>query len=400
MMNNLALLKEALGAPTDQQLFDTTWGKAVDPSQLVKLGETMGTPSIREMRKRYNTLLGPNASQKSFDQLYSKSVQKYIMSTKDGTMAGVATAIPIIFDQEIFNILQGATPFLDLIPKRGYVGTRLRLNNISARDNSVGFVSEAESADITGQSNGDFTIAPVEAEMKIHVDIVNTTEFGQRGSEHYMDLHGTGLAQRTLQYLLQQEQALLYGNPTKAGLEGDAYSISGYTGLAKSCEDAGTAINKAAVSSDVVGDVKKVISDMLQSGNAINVADLQIWCSHTMYNILEDEITDFGRIELDKNAVNYGFGQIIISGVPIYRGQAIREYTFGIAGPSTETEGSPGDIFIVNTSSAAMWYLAPLSMINLGAVGLAQRQAIFEFSTFADRSDGLFNRYLYNYPTG
>jgi len=379
---------QMLGALDAKQIFKQTWGKMMDKELFSTRDKAKMGPSIKQLVKM-----------EGFKEASKDQARKAVHLAKAMSMSDVTTATPIIFDPEILGLLNDATPFLNAIDKEPYQGYTVRSNNISARDDPVGAISEATSRDLSSYSK-DFTIGPVSADMKIFADVAETTDFGQAGTAHYMNFRETNLGQRVAAHLRSMERHLLYGNPAKAGAGGDPYDTNAFEGIANICEDAGTSIDKAAVSSDFLQDIADVIADMLQSGNNILPSDLSIWVSQTMMEALKADARTgyYGQINVqDGGTIDFNYAALRISGVPVIAGDQIREHTFAIAGPGTEAEGSAGDVFIVNKLASKMRYLAPMSIIPLARIGLAERVALFEFSTFIDRADGLFNRYLYNY---
>jgi len=379
-----AAVGQMFGSYSPEEIFKMTWGQFVDEKSFFSKDRARMGPSIKQMMKM-------PGFKEAAEGLVSKAVRKAM------SMSDVSSGTPIIFDPEILGLLADATPFLNWIDKEPYQGYTVRANNISARDNPVGAISESTSRDLSSYSK-DFTLSTVSADMKIFADVAETTDFGQFGTQHYMNFRETNLGQRVAAHLRSMERHLLYGNPAKAGSGGDPYDTTSFEGIANICEDAGMATDKSTVSSDYLQDLADTIAGMLQSGYNILPADLTIFCSYTMLEALKEDARYYGRIDIGEGGtVNFQYDALTISGVPVIAGDQIREHTFAIAGPATEPEGAVGDVFIVNKRACKMRYLAPMSIIPLARIGLAERVALFEFSTYIDKSDGLFSRYLYNY---
>jgi hypothetical protein len=228
--------------------------------------------------------------------------------------------------------------------------------------------------------------------MKIMTDVAETSDYGQIGSEHYMNLRDTSLGERVAELMRETEEALLYGDVTQAGVTGDAFDAEAFNGIAKTCSLAGTSVNKAA-EGEFLADLKATIASMLDSGYNILRSDLEIWVSNTMHNALEEDMGTKTIIQAGTDTARYGYPKIVIDGVPVIAGDNIKQHTFTALGGAT-TVGSAGDVFIVNKRAIRMYSLAPLSIIPLARIGLADRTGLFQFLTYADRSAGLFCRYL------
>jgi len=375
-------LREQLMDYTEKELFDNTWGKAVSNRFMRQQKGGLGTATVKDILR--NT---PDW-QKQYEGHISKAIAS--MKTKAMTMSGVSAAIPIIFDPEVISLLQSETPFLDLIDHEGYQGYTVRVDNISARDDPVGFQAEADV--LTLSTAKDVTFAVRSADMKIFVDKAQISDFGQMGSEHFLNLRDTTLGERIAAGLQYLEQCMLYGDPSQAGSDGSPYDTNAFQGMAKTFTTAGTNVDRSDVASDFLGDIKGYIAALLQSGYAVNPNDLIILCSETMYDALEEDAAFYGRWMINDDKINYGGKGISIRGVPVFPGKNIRTHTFN----STDV-GDDGDVFIINKRASKMKLLAPLSMIPLARDGLSENVALFQFSTYIDRAYGYFGRYLQAY---
>lgn len=376
-------LRNKLKSVRSEDLFQNTWGKAVNDSYLTKEMDANGTLSVKEIIKRT-----PEHKEK-YENHTAKAIGGF--RTKAAmTMSGISSAVPIIFDPEIISLLSKETPFLDAVDQEGYQGYTVRANNISARADPIGHQAEADVLSLSDTSN--ITISTVSSDMEITVDQAQISDFGQMGSQHYMNLRDTTLGERIAAFLQLQEQTLLYGDSSSGGTGGSPYDADSFNGLAKIYEDQGTDVDRSAVSSGFLEDIKGYIYALLQSTYSITTQDLLVFCSYTMYDALEADATSYGRWEINDERINYGGKRIHIAGVPVIPGHNIRGHTF-----NSTSVGDDGDVFIVNKRAAKMKYLAPLSIIPLARDGLAENVGLFEFSTLIDRADGLFGRYLKEY---
>lgn len=387
-MTDFVGMRNLLGGMTDQEIFDMTWGKALGQSAMVKELGAMSTKSVQEVLRAT-----PEWREKNAHTVH-KAVE---MTRKAMSYSGSSAAIPIIFDPEVIDLLNNETPFLSAVQHRGYAGAAVRVNNISARDAGIGYISESTSMDLSGDTGNDATVAPVSGTMKIDADVAQTSDFGQMAGEHYISLKDTNLGARIAEAGQRQEKALLYGYPALNGATGDPADANCFKGIHRTCIDGGTSVDKSGFAGNILKDIKREIATMLQSTYAISPADLRIFVSWDMHDRLQNHVRS-PIVNVNEKQIDYGFPTLKISGVPVIAGHNIRAHTFQAAGPTPTTVGNAGDVFIVNTRADVVYEMAPMSIMPLARIGLAERVALFTFHTYLNRANAKFSRYLYSYP--
>ncbi|MDI6720372.1 MAG: hypothetical protein QMD46_12250 [Methanomicrobiales archaeon] len=333
-----------------------------------------------------------------------RGIQKWLgaMEIKQVTSATVTDAVPIAYDPEILDILRKDAPLLARLPQVGYRGYSVRTNVISARAAPRGWVSEANSLDLSAVTN-EFTLAPTDYDMKIFVDAVNVGDFAERGGEGgYIPIRETALGARVAEYSQYKEQAILYGDHSQALTDGSPGDANVFDGMSVHATTGATAVDKSAVNlgatDALLKDIKAEVKDLLQNAN-VSKGDLEIWTSHTLFDELENEMQVRAIIDQNQNSFNYGFEVIYISGIPVIASHNVAEHTYdalgGAGGPYTI--GSEGDVFIVNKRASYYASLAPLFVLPLGRIGLAEHFALGEYGTYIDRAGGRFGKWLYGY---
>ncbi|MDI6877579.1 MAG: hypothetical protein QMC96_12510 [Methanomicrobiales archaeon] len=354
------------------------------------------TPSIQSM------FYGKPENVEKARGLTQRGIQKFIgaMEQKQVTSTTVTDAVPIAFDPEILDIMRKDAPLLARLPQVGYRGYTVRTNVISARDAPRGWVSEANSLDLSTVTN-EFTLADTDYDMKIYVDAVNVGDFAERGAEGgYVPVRETALGARVSEYLQYKEQAILYGDHSQALQDGSPGDANVFDGMSVHATTGGNNIDKSGVnlaaSDALLKDIKAEVKDLLQNAN-VSKGDLEIWTSHTLFDELENEMQVRAIIDNNANSFNYGFEIIYISGVPVIASHNVTEHTYTDAQPVTYTIGSEGDVFIVNKRASYYASLAPLFLLPLGRIGLAEHFALGEYGTYVDRSQGVFGKWLYDY---
>ncbi len=316
------------------------------------------------------------------DGVTSKSVDATLMQD----------SIPIQFDPEITQILTTEAPLMAQVPSRGWQGYSVSSNRITARDAPLGYLSEAAAIDLSGATAREFSISKDNTEMKIYADLVNVSDFTQRAGQGYMNIRETTLGTRVAAHAQHKEQTILYGDPSQALSDGSPGDTNAFTGIAELYPK--TIKTGVSLSGDkaLLKDIKKEISALRQSAYNITAADLQIWCSHTTFNWLADEMQVATRIILPDNEFNFGFEGIRIDGVPVIPSHNVATHTYG-----TYTPGKVGDVFLYNKRATQWFGLAPLSTVPLGRVGLADRAALYEYGVLHERAGGVFGKYLFDY---
>jgi len=384
--------KQALGIGNNPNAaFEAFWG-----SQGFVTGPDGFTRSIQ------SALYGQPETQKQFRGLTSRGIkslltpehQKQVVSTT------ITDAVPLAFDPDIIDIVRSDAPLLSRLPQVGYNGFTVRTNVITARDAPRGWVSEANSLDLSAVSN-EFTLTDTDYDMKIFVDAVNVGDFAQRGAvDGYLPVRETALGQRVSAYSQYKEQAVLYGDHAQGLADGSPGDANVFDGMAVHAVTGGNDVDKSGVSlaaSDaLLKDIKAEIKDLLQSSACLK-SDLEIWTSHTLFDELENEMQQRSIINNNDKSFDYGYEMIHISGVPVIASHNVDEHTWndGIAG--AYTIGSEGDVFIVNKRASYYASLAPLFVLPMGRIGLAEQFALGEYGTYVDRSQGVFGKWLYDY---
>lgn len=317
---------------------------------------------------------------------------------KSGTMdrARVEDHVPLVFDPDILALLKENAPILNVVPEEGQEGYKAVYNYINERDDPIGFLSEAESFDLTDENRG-INMERGEKEMKIWTDVVRISDFSQAAGEHYFDLEETTLGQRVAQHAQSKEVNMLYGDPSQEVNDGGAGDEEGYEGLATIYDEAGMSEDKSDYTGDVIKDVKREVRELEQTEKNVNRQDLHVMCSYTMHDNMENELDEGARRHTtNDNSLNFGVENLSVSGIPITPTHNIREHTFE-EGEDEWTVGSEGDVFLINTLAARFRSLVPLTTLPLAKVGLADQAAMFEFGTMIDRADGEFGKYLQDY---
>ena len=387
----MAAARNVLGLNRDaDKIFDALWGK-----HGFSTSKTSGfTPSIQSM------MFGRPENQKAAEGLTRNGIQNLI--EKQVVSATVTDAVPIAFDPEVLDILRTDAPLLARLPQVGYKAYTVRTNVISARDAPRGWVSEANSLDLTTVSNA-FTVTDTDYDMKIYVDAVNVGDFAERGGEGgVIPIRETALGARISEYAQYKEQAILYGDHSQGLTDGSPGDAEVFDGMSVHAATGGTDIDKSGVnlaaSDALLKDIKSEIKDLLMTAN-VSKGDLEIWTSHTLFDELENEMQTRAIIDTNVNSFNYGFEIIYISGVPVIASHNVTDHTYdagGVAG-GPYTIGSEGDVFLVNKRASYYASLAPLFVLPLGRVGLAEHFVLGEYGTYVDRSQGVFGKWLYDY---
>ena len=284
----------------------------------------------------------------------------------------------------------------------GYEGQTVRVHNITAREKPIGFISEADSYNLLGKGKK-FSLTPFDVNMEIYADVVAVGDFAERASAGTFALRDTAIGARIAEHAQYKEQAFLYGDPTQGLIDGSPGDTNTYTGAAKYFTDAGNVVDKTAFSASGerphVRDIRNELTKLWQT-RAVSPADTEVWVSHTMFGILEDEMEVKAIVDQNERSVNYGFEVLTISGVPVIRSHNIREHTWTDTAttPKTYTVGSEGDVFIQNRRAMRFAALAPLFMLPLARQGFADEIALGEYGTYIDRAKGQFGRYLKGDP--
>ncbi len=417
MSRNTRILAE-LGLDTPEQAFQRSWAPYMPTVQRSRQG-TITALSRQEMVRRNRDAFERNFSGFAASQLGAQ------VAAKDGrlekflgglpshqkaivTGSGIGNAgsiggntangvVPLVFDPDILRILKDEAPILELVPEVGQQGFKAVVNRIDERGEEIGFISEADSLDLSDNTESDDTYEQIEVDMEIWVDKAIIGDFARVGGQHYFDVRDTALGERIAQHAQAKERNVLYGDPSIGSTTGSFGDAEGYDGFAEIITDAGNMVDKSAVSLSgtdaLLKDIKAEIKTMLQSVYAVSKGDLWLATSHTLFDELENELEVRRRINDDKSSAIFGFEEIRISGVPIIASHNVRTHT-----DDSEDRGDEGDVFIMNRREAQFRSLMPLSTVPLARVGLAEQVAMAEFGAPILRGAGKLSRYLKAYP--
>ena len=379
-----ARIKSIFGLSNPAQLYEHFWksqGFVAGSDGLTQsIQGAMQNPTVREQYKGF--------VQRGFKALLEPEQSKATSTT-------VATAIPLVFDPDVIDIMRTDAPLLARLPMRGYAGNPVRVNPITARDAPVGFVSEAGSLALNLQASNDFTITNRDFSHKIYADRVDIGDFAERvAAEGPINLRETALGARVSEWAQRKEQAILYGDHTQNLNDGSPGDANAFDGMIVETA-AANIINKAAVnlaaSDALLKDIKAEIKGLLQTRN-VNKGDLEIWTSHTLFDELENELQVRAYLDQNQNSANYGYEVIYISGIPVIASHNVDQHTWG-----AYTPGDEGDVFIMNKRANAFASLAPLFTVPLGRTGLGDQFAMGEYGTYIERGNGQLSKYLQAY---
>ena len=382
----MTTVKSIFGLNSREKLFDHFWksqGFHADSDGLTQsIQSAMRDPATREK--------------------FKGSVQRGIKAQMEperakATATTVATAIPLVFDPDVIDILRTDAPLLARLPMRGYSGDPVRVNWISARAAPVGMVNEASALTLNLQASNDFTLSKTDYNHKIYADRVDISDFAERvAADGPVNVRDTALGARISEWAQFKEQQVLYGDHTQALNDGSPGDANAFDGMIVETA-AGNIIDKSTVnladSQALLKDIKSEIKSLLQT-RGIYKGDLEIWTSHTLFDELENELQVRAVLDQNQASVNFGFEVIYISGVPVIASHNVDQHTYGAG---AYTPGDEGDVFIVNKRANAFASLAPLFTVPLGRAGLGDMMAMGEYGTYIDRAGGQMSKYLKAY---
>ena len=164
-----ARIKSVFGLSNPTQLYEHFWksqGFVAGSDGLTQsIQGAMQDPTVREQYKGFLA--------RGFKALMEPEQAKATSTT-------VATAIPLVFDPDVIDILRTDAPLLARLPMRGYSGDPIRVNWISARAAPVGMVNEASALTLNLQASNDFTLSNTDYNHKIYADRVDISDFAER----------------------------------------------------------------------------------------------------------------------------------------------------------------------------------------------------------------------------
>lgn len=362
--------------------------------------------------KATQAINGEGVDEKTFNEMRSKGII-------DSTVAENST--PLSFDPEVLGLLKETAPLaFDRLTRRGVEGYEAVFNRVDDRDTPLGKVPESVATRLQDYARG-IDLTREDVPLTIYADTAEVSDFAAQASSHYMDLSDLAISNRMGAYAQFHEQEILYGDPDVNLEGGSPLGPQANLGLATWYDGAGQSEDKTTVTSDILEDIKWEIRQMLQGPYAIRPQDLELWMSWSLFNFLEDEFTNVGaRFFIDSEDIGLNFGDynMNVGGISVIPSHSVDEQTYvaqdtdgtendawdeyeeGDTGYAEETVGSPGDCFIVNTSTAEFRELAPLSTFPLSVRGAADEVAMVEYGAMVELSGGNFGKYLSNYADG
>jgi hypothetical protein len=331
----------------------------------------------------------------------------------------VQNATPIEVDPEIVSILADAAPMLDLVTQEAQAGFTAQYNIINDRNAPIGSVSESDAIDLSGNSNGDFSLNTRTRDLGIYVDQVTLSDFTQRAEDSlgYMDVEETTLGQRTALYGRYIAGELVYGDPDVGLNDGSIQDSNAAPGLARLAQRADTNLNdgvthevdKSGLSlsgSDTprLDELKDEITDLVVNTGA-SYSDLRAVTSPGNYDAIANEVNETVRLDAFDDDVDFGPRSISVKGVPLTETRAVGRDSHGQfaynqtgASPAGNFDIAEGDVIIYDETTFRHRQLAPLSTVPLGRVGLADKAAMFSYRTNIDKSHGSHIKFLKAFP--
>jgi len=318
-------------------------------------------------------------------------------ATIDATTQGIKGASPIEVDPEIVNTLRSRAPIVQRVTTQAQAGFQAQYNIVSDRSDPIGMVNESTAVDLSGQTPQDFTLSTETKDMKIYVDLVEVSDFTARAEDslNYMDVMETTVGQRTVEHALFKARQFYYGDPS-VGTNGTVEDSEAYNGMVSLADGASGSyvIDKSGTSSGFLSDIKSELTTVVEN-TGLTYDAARIAVSPTMFDALEGEADAVVRLDGFDDDISFGGRSINIKGVEVFEDPNIRNYP---ALASTVTNGgNNGDVFIYDSRNLQFRELAPLSTMPLGAVGLGDRAAMFEYGRLISKSQGEHIRVLQEY---
>ena len=318
MVNVQQIRNIVMGQKDSSELFDQYWGKHGFVKSRKEAGSSVTAPVQRML----------HTSNKEALAKYTGSVRKNIgLMVKDAMGSGqVENFTPLVFDPEILSILKQNAPFLETVAMEGQEGFTAVYQRIDTRSDPIGFLSEANSLNLTNAKRGSIGFAKGEQKMKLYVDVAEVADFSQAAAGHYMNVEDTTLGERVALYAQRKEQQILYGNPITDFEGGYLNDGESYPGLSTIYAAQGNEINKSSVDEKFILDIQKEIASIKQKEN-VSVSDLRIVTSHTFYQVLSSELVPSNmRLQSDSTSANVGVTELRIDGVPVMATHNVDEH--------------------------------------------------------------------------
>lgn len=315
----------------------------------------------------------------------------------------VGSAAPIEVDPMIVDIQRRNAPILDVIPSQAQPGFQAQYNLFTGRTLEDWYMSETDASDLSDNTASDFTLGTETKDMKIGATVIDVSDFSQRAmsSLDYMNVMDTTVGQVMRAIFLTKAKTFVYGDPDGGGT-GLHESQYAHDGLASFADKAGNVQDLTGTTGGYMEDLLDRITTQTQE-SALTFGNTRALCSTPFYNQIYDEVTPVVRIDGYDADVEYGPRGLSIGHergtVQITPVDSIRD----VSGESTGvgSNSTTGDVFLYHEPSIQYRQLAPMSTVPLGALGLADRAAIFEYGTLIDKTlepdttDGLVHRLRY-----
>jgi hypothetical protein len=333
----------------------------------------------------------------------------------------VQAASPIQVDPVYVDIQQNQAPLLDFIQFETQAGFTAQYNIINDRSRPIGRVSESDSLDLSDNQKGDFGLGSKQRDLSIYVDQIELSDFSQQATDSLgsgaVDIEETATGQRIVVHTKYTAGEVLYGDPDVGKSDGSIQASDAAPGLARIAQDRdagasdpinGHVIDKsgftnAADTPDLLEDIKAELTDLVTNTGA-SYSDMHIVTSGEFFDTLENEANPVTRLGAFDETLDFGARRINIKqGVPLDEVRAVGRTTHGEinyegTGGAGNFDPAPGDVFIFDERYFRRRQLSPLSTVPLGRVGLADKAAMYEFSTNVSKSHGAHVKYLQGYP--
>lgn len=395
-------MRKALGLNDSQKVFKSIW----EANNIPTLSKQFGKVTTNRQAAFSDADVKEN-----FKGFASKHLKETLERNRSGKMhtkaamdeSAVSAATPLVFDPDFISILRDEAPLTERVPQEGQQGFSAEYARIDSRDSAIGFTAESDILDLTNNNKAGIGFSRGSTEMEIWVDLVEISDFAAAGSEFHFDVRDTTLGERVANAAQAKERAMLYGDNSVGSGTGDLLDANAYDGFATVISDNAGADNDVDKTTTDIGgtegfvkDIKAEIKTMVQSNKRVNKSDLEIWTSHTAFDVLENEQEVSRRYDGDTNSVDYGFEKISISGVDVFPSHNVTEHDDNSGGTGAKV-GSEGDVFIMNRREMRDRALMPFSTVPLGRLGFGELVALGEFSAPILRGNGNLSRYLKNY---
>lgn len=390
--------QKALGLNDKEAVFNSVW----EANSLPTVKRPYGKITVNRQRA-----FADEEVRENFKGFASKHLSETLERSRTGEMhekaamdeTAVSGATPLVFDPDFIQLLREEAPLTERVPQEGQQGFSAEYIRIDQRDNPIGFTGESDILDLTDNSKAGIGFSRGSTDMEIWVDLVEISDFAAAGSEFFFDVRDTTLGERVAEAAQAKERAMLYGDSSLATTTGDFGDSNAYDGFATTISDDAGANNDVAKSTtDISGtdgfvkDIKAEIKVMLQSEDRVNKSDLEIWTSHTAFDVLENEAEVKRMHNTNENSIDFGFETFRISGVPVFASHNVTEHD-----DNGNLKGSEGDVFIMNRREMRDRALMPLSTVPLARLGFGELVAMGEFSAPILRGKGHLSRYLKDY---